>query len=118
MIVLNKGNSEDKIVLTLFEKQTLANPDYNFIFDDFNGNTITFQISSEDDLSDYPKRYNEFRINTVDLFDGKPCGFYQYKVVENGTNVVLEVGKLDLKPATNFEFTTYESTTIFKGYGG
>ena len=118
MIVLTKGNTNETFIVTLTEKATVSNPNYNFICTDVNNNVVTFTFTSDDDISNYQKRFNEFRINTEAVFYQYPAGTYQYKVVEIQTGFILEVGKLELKLAVGFAFTGYESSTTFKGYGG
>jgi hypothetical protein len=118
MIVLTQGATSDKIIVTLDEKKTLPNPIYRFVCTDTNNNIATFDINSTSDLSTYKNRYNEFEINTSIIFADMPAGKWQYIVTELTSNVVVELGKLELKPSAPFAFGGYKEETTYKGYGG
>lgn len=120
MLHLTKGQT-DKIVLTLTEKATLTNPNWLFIFKSrVTNETISFVILGSADLSAYKDRFNSFNIVTNTYFGSKVSGEYTYSIYEqassSNTNPALatglvEVGQMNLKDATDFNFTSYTNTT-------
>lgn len=127
MLELHHGETDEKIIVTLNELVTLADPYFLFVFDHVETKQTVFLLrSNEDDESDYPYRYNQFNIRTDILFANKPTGEWHYKIYEQADNfsldptgkTLLESGKLRLYPATDFEFTTYEQAVTFKTYNG
>jgi len=117
MLILTHGQTADSIVVTLNEKKTASNPTYVFTAT----NATTKQVVSFDlgtDLSSYPDRYNEFSINTSVRFLNKPAGQWLYQIKQKADNHEVEVGKLTLNPATEFEFSGYEPETTYNGYNG
>ena len=122
MLHLQQGQTSEFIVLTLQENQTLTE-DYLYKFVCIHGTTkrnITFFKSSDDDLSTYPSRYNEFEIDTSVVFEDEPPGEWLYTVYET-TNlevvtVPLEYGKMYLLEATEFEPTKYNEATTYTAY--
>jgi hypothetical protein len=122
MLHLQQGQTSEFIVLTLQEKQTLTE-DYLYKFVFIHGLTkrnVTFFKSSADDSSTYPSRYNEFEIDTADVFEGEPPGEWLYTVYETTilevVTVPLEYGKMYLLEATEFEPTKYEQATSYTAY--
>lgn len=115
MITLTLGLNSEFIVLTLKEKSTLENPTYRLSCENVTTKQIiTFELGT--DLSPYKDRYNEFEVNTSELFN-EP-GQYQYTAYENISNVVVEVGKLLVNKNVNFEFDAYQTPTSYIAYGG
>jgi len=90
MLNLNLNSGDDKIVVTLTEKNTATNPNYHFEFKSVASNSvITIDFTPADDLSNFPKRFNKFSINTSELFNGQEPGQWQYLVTETTTNTVF-----------------------------
>lgn len=203
MIVLTQGQSNERVVVTLEEKRTIAAPFYVFTFTHATTKEqvqISFDNATQN-LSSYRYRYDEFSFNTASMFNGKPTGEWLYEVQEvetisnatsdseielsniatevsfnvtggsfqvgdmvrvqhnagnffdgvvlelldgglrtTMTNVnstapsfnswmivklnepvdgnVVEVGKMQLIPATAFEYTQYDAATTYKQYNG
>jgi len=127
MLQLNKGQTNETLILTLAEMQTLTDPYYLFVFTQVTTKqVVSFIKSSHDDESDYPERYNQFSINTSQLFDSMQAGEWQYAVYEqdNDANTVtaglnvLEYGKMLLLQSDDFSYTTYNLSTTYKAYNG
>lgn len=117
MLTLTHGQTADLIVVTLKEKQTISNA--TFVFTATNATTkevVSFDLGT--DLSSYKDRFNEFSINTSVRFLNKPAGQWLYEIKQKSDSLVLEVGKLTLNPATDFEFSGYEPETTYNGYSG
>jgi hypothetical protein len=120
MLHLTKGQTEN-IVLTLTEKATLTNPNWLFIFKSrVTNETISFVILGSADISTYKERFNSFNIVVHTYFNNKTSGEYTYSIYEqtssSNTNPALatglvEVGQMNLKDATDFNFTSYTNTT-------
>lgn len=102
MIVLEKGNIANRIVLTLTENlekyPTVTNPDNVYYFtiqNDFNTKTIkTFEAT---DISTNVWRYNEFEIDETDLDLVKGTWSYKVELEDFNSGYVLEVGRLLVK---------------------
>lgn len=127
MIIIDKQNTEQKILVTLTEKTTITQAYYLFVFDSvIPGEVYKFVKSVNDDLSAYPNRWNEFEIDAADVFNGASLGQYQYKVYQqdNGTNLdpenlpIVEQGKAILKETETPIYTGLDVQTQYKGYGG
>ena len=127
MLQLNNGLTTQTIILTLTELQTVANPYYLFVFaQSTTKQVVSFIKSSDDDESDYPERYNQFTINTAQLFAAAQAGEWLYTVYEqdndSNTNptgmLVLERGKMQLQTNSSFSYTTYNLNTTYKAYNG
>lgn len=117
MITLTKGNSAEKIILTLTEKSTLSNPTYRISFTNVTTkDVVTFQLGV--DSSGYPVRFNEFTIDTNTNFSTQQRGQWQYVCYENISSIEVENGKMLLNEATEFNYTGYNEATSYKGYGG
>lgn len=126
MIQLIQGQDKH-IVVTLTEKTTLTNPFYLFVFThETTKEVFKFVKASTDDLSSYPKRFNEFLFEATH-FTSAPVGKYLYQVYEQttleNTDIALitsqvENGKMDLNKATSFAFKHYDAATNYKQYGG
>ena len=125
MLHLTKGNTAQKIVLTLTEKLTLTT-DYEYLFNFVHATTkqvVTFVRTPAEDRSTYPERFNEFDVDTAATFLGYPTGEYLYTVWERDTvtnvvGAVLEVGKLQLAKETEFSYPQYNPPTTYAAYSG
>jgi hypothetical protein len=122
MLHLQQGQTSQNIVVTLQELQTLTE-DYLYKFIFTHGVTkqqIIFFKGPEDDISTYPSRYNEFVINTADVFADCPPGEWLYQVFETHLDEVvtveLENGKMYLLEETAFEPTLYNPATTYVVY--
>lgn len=127
MIIIDKQNTEQKILVTLTEKTTITQAYYLFVFDSVViGETYKFVKSVNDDLSAYPNRWNEFEIDATDVFNGANLGQYQYTIYQqdNGTNLdpanlpKVEQGKAILKETETPIYSGLDVETQYKGYGG
>lgn len=127
MLQLNNAQSSQTIILTLTELQTINNPFYLFVFTQVTTKqVVSFIKSSDDDESDYTERYNQFTINTAQLFAGAQAGQWLYTVYQqdNGVNLnpaglpVLERGKMQLQTNNGFSYATYNLNTTYKAYNG
>lgn len=117
MLILNQSATNDLIVVTLNEKKTQSNPTYVFTCTHVTTkDVVSFDLGT--DLSSYKDRYNEFSINTSVRFANKDVGQWQYEISQKSGGLVVEVGKLLLKPSTEFEFNGYEPETSYNGYNG
>lgn len=118
MIHLQKGQT-NKIVLTLSEKATLTNPNWLFVFKSRVSNEIIkFVILGSADLSSYKERFNSFNIVTNTYFNNKTSGEWSYTIYEQAStsNVnpalatgIVEQGQMNLKDATDFNYTSYNN---------
>lgn len=127
MIVLNKNNTTDALIVTLTEKKLLPPCFYLFEFQNVTTQRkITFFKDDSDDQSPFPERYNEFDIATASLFANESAGQWLYRVYETTTTAntnttglnLLESGKMLLNTATGQTIIGYQPTTTYKGYGG
>ena len=119
MILLNK-NSTSKVVLTLSESVTIAEPVY-FLFEIISDDTLNSVFFTAEDFSTNICRYNEFEITltsgtqdlTIGIIDLELNGYYKYNVYQqadqfnldpNQTSGIIENGKVyvkgELKPVT------------------
>ena len=122
MLHLQQGEQAQTIVVTLQELQTLTEDfKYKFVFT--HGTTkrvVTFFLTSADDESTYPSRYNEFVINTSDVFEDEPPGEWLYQVFETTladvVTVELENGKMYLLESTAYTPTKYNVATTYTAY--
>lgn len=118
MIILNKENSADKIIVTLSENKTIADSGYRFVFTNTaTNNKVQVDFTTADDISDFPARSNQFIINTAAVFDNYQVGQYLYVAIEIASGLVLEKGKMLLTDSIS-EVKGYSSETNYKGYGG
>jgi hypothetical protein len=122
MIILNKSNNSESIIVTLNESTTINEPYYLFRFKHVTTNLpFEFLFSSVNDVSLYQQRFNEFIINTSDLFSDAPLGQYQYKVYERvdaGSDPIdeaslLECGKMLLKEDEAEIYSTFDTETTY-----
>ena len=127
MLLLTLGQTSEKMIVTLNEKRTLTDGWYLFVFENITTRDIVNKIYAfSEDESLYPDRYNLFTINTNTVFANQNTGDWRYKVYEQSgssntdTTGLTEVerGILKLRPATDFTYTEYSGTTIFKQYEG
>jgi len=119
MILLNK-NSTSKVVLTLSESVTIAEPVY-FLFEIISDDTLNSVFFTAEDFSTNICRYNEFEITltsgtqdlTIGIIDLELNGYYKYNVYQqadqfnldpNQASGIIENGKVyvkgELKPVT------------------
>ena len=124
MVVFQKSNTSNDIILTLTEKVTIENPYYLFVFENrTTKGKVKFVKSSTDDLSSYPERFNEFTVARA-LFT--EIGKYVYRVYEqdNESNTdetglnLLENGQAEFIDVPAETYTEYSSETTYKVYGG
>lgn len=127
MVVLQKGQSAEQIIVTLNEKRTLTEGYYLFVFTHIlTRNTVNKIYSFLDDNSPNQDRYNQFEIDTQDQFGDQPVGQWNYDVYEQESSsntdpdglTLVETGIMKLKPATAFQFEKYNQSTSFKTYAG
>ena len=117
-MILLKQNTTGKIIVTLNESKTISAATFVFVFTNITTQkqiTLTYLYSQ--DLSHYPSRYNEFDV-VANAFTGQPTGQYDYTVTELQTNIILEVGKMVLQPATEIIKNGYNEKTQRSGYAG
>jgi len=112
-------SATQSVYLTLKEKQTLATPNYLFVFTQRTTNdVIAFVKLNATDISAHKERYNEFSIVTNTHFSME--GEYHYAIYEqtSTTNVnplsattLLETGIARVVPASanEFEYLGFES---------
>jgi len=125
MLLLTQSNNEDKIIVTLNESKTIAEPYYHFVFTHVSSKeVVVFSKFYTDDLSDFPQRFNEFSINTATLFEDKHSGQWLYEVYEAETDTftqglnLLENGRMVLLK-DEIEIKAYEpNTNYIGGYKG
>ena len=126
MLLLNKTSSLDTMVVTLFEKRVNFEYAYLFIFKNVTTRSlVTFVKSDDDDISTATDRYNEFEIDTSDIFSGKQEGQWQYNIYETdgatdyteGMNL-LETGKMLLQGTEARTVKAHSPQTNYKGYAG
>lgn len=125
MILLSQGGLTSRVVVTLFEKQSIGAPYFIFVFDNVTTREeVIYAPSLVDDISTSKARYNEFLI-PMSLFAGKASGQWLYKVYESPVATVivtglnlLENGKMFLMSASTVSFTGYQSPTTMTGYNG
>jgi hypothetical protein len=117
MLILTQGQTADRIIVTLNEKRTQSNPTYVFTATHVTTKeVVSFDLGT--DLSNQTQRYNEFEINTSVRFLNKTTGQWQYSITQKSGGLEVEVGKLELNPSTDFEFSGYEPETTYNGYNG
>lgn len=125
MIVLNMGGLTSRIVVTLFEKQSIGAPYFVFVFTNITTREdVIYAPSLIADISPSKGRYNEFLI-PMSLFTGRASGQWLYKVYESPIATVevaglkvLENGKMVLISASTVSLTGYESAITMTGYNG
>jgi len=108
MIQLTKGTTVD-VIVTATEKVTLTAPYFLWVFTNpETDNTVTWIVSSVDDQSPFPERYNDFNMDVDVVFFMQPEGQWHYKIYEqdNDTNTdptlattLVEQGMLILNKA-------------------
>lgn len=119
MLHLTKGNTADHIIVTFSERKTLPAPTYRITFTHVvTKEVVIIDLTPAADISNFPKRFNEYVINTATVFLTATDGQWQYNVIELVSNVAIENGKMKLNKSTDFTFTGYEPATTYNGYGG
>lgn len=128
MLVFRQNDTAAPMYLTLTEMVTISAPYFLFTFKHVTTSAeVAFVKNSADDESPYPERYNQFTIDPSVLFANQLPGEWHYEVREQASSsnvdpelsgAVIEVGKLDLERAEDFEFQQYHSDTSFKAYNG
>lgn len=121
MLWLKQGQVAERIVVTLAEKTVLDKPVYIFVFKHITTKElVTFEKSYSDDLSSYPKRYNEFEISTASLF--LQPGQYIYKVyekfspyllAEDGSYLLTEEGQIILAEGIGGVLTNIPKSKVY-----
>lgn len=110
----NQGDTDTKLLVTLNELVTEANPVFVFTFTHvLTKIQVSFTKLPGDDESLYPERYNLFSFNPA-LFT-QP-GEWHYVVTEQVSEVILEQGKLLI--TRDFSQTKYDGGTSYKTYNG
>lgn len=126
MLNFTKGNTTQKMVVTLNERKTLTNPYYLFVFQNIQTRVdYPVVINSTSDLSSYPARFNEFQIDVQTVFGDVNVGDYNYSVYEQASSSntdptglnLLENGKMKMR-TTDTAIDAYETTTTYKAYKG
>lgn len=127
MIVLTKGNTAQRLIVTLNEKRTLSSGYYLFVFTHFTtGDVINKIYNFSEDNSSYQSRYNDFDINTQSLFGSSQVGQWKYEVYEQASSsntdvtglTMVEKGVMTLKPITEYAPEEYNEPTTIKQYAG
>lgn len=126
MLQLTKGQTDEKIVVTLNELKTLDDPFYLFVFTHVTTKEVVSFVVGEDE-SEYPERYNQFDINTEALFEESTYGEWHYEVYEQNSDTntdtslttgLVEIGKMRLFSEDEFEYTKYNEAVTYKSYNG
>jgi hypothetical protein len=122
MIYLTKGQT-NSIILTLKEKQTLASPNYLFVFTHRGSNIVrSFVLLQAANISAHKERYDEFSIVTNTYFATYDSGEWEYEIYEqtSSTNTdptlatsKIETGIMRLNDATSFAYTKYQPNNTF-----
>lgn len=122
MIYLTKGQT-NSIILTLKEKQTLASPNYLFVFTHRGSNIVrSFVLLQAANISAHKERYDEFSIVTNTYFATYDSGEWEYEIYEqtSTTNTdpalatsKIETGIMRLNDATSFAYTKYQTNNTF-----
>lgn len=133
MQLINKGTN-NTLVFTLREKQTLTNPYFLFSFTGQVERNPKYFISA--DLSSFPDRYNKFLITetsgsenlTSGVISLSDAGTYEYAIYEQSSSsnlnptlcdnlVPLEIGLIKVigSPAVYREYDGQSKTTITYG---
>lgn len=128
MIILNKQNITDNVIVTLNDSKTLTTPYYLFVFTNVTTNELVNHIAnSANDLSDQQQRYNEFVIDSSTIFATSSLGQWQYQIYEQAsstnTNVtglnLLEYGKMKLTTSdADLKIGFEPANEIKKGFNG
>ena len=128
MLQFSQVDTSVDLIVTLTEKVSISNANYLFVFEHIQTrNIVAFIKLSADDVSPYKGRYNQFVIDPSVVFNAQPIGQWNYRIYEqvsaintdtNSTGSLLEVGKMKLDRAVDFEPTNYELATIYKAYNG
>lgn len=114
MITFNQSETSYEFILTLTELVTVNEPAYNFTFTHvLTKDVVSFQLTTADDNSEHPERYNSFTIDTTQF---EQVGEWHYIVTEAQTDIVLESGKMII--LRDFNFTMYAGATSYKSYEG
>lgn len=124
MLVFTKG-TDGEIVVTLNEKRTLTDGYYLFVFENITTRDQYKKVFAfSEDESSYTTRYNQFTILSS-VFNLALPGEYSYTVYESPTSTTdptglteVERGIMQLNPASEFSFETYNGATTYKAYGG
>lgn len=122
MIHLTKGNTET-VIFTLEEKQTLASPNYLFVFENRSTKSvIKFVKLAADNLSTYKDRFDKFSIKVNNYFSREDSGEWLYYIYEqtSANNInpesatsMLEEGIMRLNESSEYSFTEYETDNTY-----
>ena len=119
MLQFKIDSTSENIILTLTELVDVDNPIYLFRLQHvMTKELLYYTLTPDDDLSNYPNRYNKFNINPSWWFAGSTIGEWIYEVYQGNNGKFLESGKLLLERASDFEFTKYNNATTFRTYNG
>lgn len=114
MIEFDNTETEYEFIMTLTELTTVDNPIYDFVFTHvLTKDQVSFSLTTDDDNSEYPSRYNSF---TIDVTQFTHPGEWHYTVTEQQTGITLEQGKMIINRAFNYEM--YAGTTSYTAYQG
>ena len=122
MIRLNLLSNSDTVIVTLTELTTISDANFLFVFErEMPGERVAFVLTPEDDLSTDKKRYNEYSINTGELFSLP--GRYVYRVYEQagaltdetGLNLI-EQGICEVVGTNSTSYTQYAAQTEYSTY--
>jgi len=122
MIHLTKGNTET-VIFTLKEKQTLASPNYLFVFENRSTKSvIKFVKLVADNTSTYKDRFDKFSIKVNNYFSREDSGEWLYYIYEqaSATNInpesattMLEEGIMRLNESSEYSFTEYATDNTY-----
>jgi hypothetical protein len=128
MLLLDKNNLQEFIIVTLTELTTIVTQNLNYLFVFTHTETKTqvkVIFKDSEDLSAFKYRFNKWVIATSETFLNAPTGEYLYDAYEQesetdetteGKNKVEE-GKLFLLE-NDFTFEKYNTATSYKSYNG
>lgn len=130
MLLFTKGLGDQNFVVTLTEKATIPNPNFLFVFKAVTGQDEKKVIFRDiDNLSTSPERYDEFSLKVDAIFtkstDAAQWQYraYQLVIAERPTPpvdtlVLLETGKMQIRPAVGVTTKSKEIGSIYKAYDG
>lgn len=114
VIEFNQSVTSYDFILTLTELVTVNEPVYSFLFTHvLTKDTVAFDLTTDDDNSEHPERYNSFTIDTTQFTH---AGEWHYVVTEQQTGEVLEKGKMII--LKDFNYTMYNGATSYRAYEG
>lgn len=102
MLVLNKNAPTIKLILTVYEINTVTTGSTLWLFDPYSNKTFSYQLPVDSSL--YPERFNQF-IVSGSTFSGLTIGSYNYSI-KDGAGNVTETGMLKV---TDNDYTVAET---------